>query len=289
MSLEIIDDQGSPIVAALQRVLTTLKPDSSIDTYLININMKGSEEGHRVSRKGLDEALRLIPATKPVILFSIENEEHLMTDPRFRSLIGMKKVGFISALGIIPGVFKLYEQLAGDEKIEDTVAVKLGELDSKDQKMGFLRHDLKSYLDAQGIARIAQRAREEIGLVGTDEEIAQQIRDYERPLTKGIFAGQRLPGIFCDVEDTLLVKDGVNQKVLQILNEYADKGQPVTLWTGGDVEAIVKQLRKHGIVWKLVSKYDFEGATVETAIDNESQDDFEGKYRIKPEQFVQIS
>jgi hypothetical protein len=283
MGLEIFDDIPG-FGEALKRAF-----GEEIDAYVVNVHFKESEDDYRYQMKGLDVAAKLDPTKKPIILFSVLEEKELMAIPRFRALIGRRRIGFIKVPFKLNDFRALYQKLLKDTKTEDAVAIELAQLEERDRKMRILKHDLKPWLNVERLAKIIQKAREEVGLVGSDEEIVEQIRKYEQPSKKQMFSGKNWPGVFCDVEGTLLVEDKVNQKALKLLENFAKEGKPITLWTGGDPEEIQKKLFQKEITWKVVSKYDFEGAKVEIAIDDEPQAEFEKKYRIKPEKFIQIT
>lgn len=283
MSLEIFDD-NRPFTQALEQAL-----DKEINAYLVNINLKKAEDSFRSNNEGLEVAAELDPSLKPIILYSVLPEKYFMTNTTFQSLIGKGRVGFIQLPFTIAEFKTLYQQLL--RKQVNAVAVELGRLDNRDKVMAQLRHDLPKVLgiDATKVAHLITSAREKAGLTGTDEEILQQIQKYERLPTKGCFANRYWPGVFCDIEGTLLVGGKINQKTFEILEKFANEGKPVTLWTGGNLELARKQLLQNGIIWKLVSKYDFEKAYVEIVIDDEPQNKFEEKYQIKAEAFIKIS
>ena len=152
--------------------------------------------------------------------------------------------------------------------------------------MQLLRHDLHH---PERRAEVIARGRTEAGLEGADDEVAEIIRSYVAPDSKGRFAGQFLSGIFCDVEGTLLRDDDtVNQAVLANLERLEGEGREITLWTGGDLKKVRPRLHDVGIFYTLVSKHDFRGAEVEVAIDDLSQADFEQEYGITAKQYLQM-
>jgi len=98
-------------------------------------------------------------------------------------------------------------------------------------------------------------------------------------------SGAVISGVFCDVDGTFLDFNGnINLEVAEMLERYAAEGKTVTLWSGGDPKEIKPKLK--GIKWPFVSKYDFEGRTVEIAIDDIPRDKFEDDYGIKVLEFI---
>jgi len=104
-----------------------------------------------------------------------------------------------------------------------------------------------------------------------------------------------IEGVFTDFDDTLILKDGtLNEKVVNMLKEFAAAGKKVTIWTGGDPAEAAKKLEKLGdnedVTFlkglKLVSKYDFAGATAEIVIDDMAQEALGIMFKIRAKKFI---
>ena len=100
-----------------------------------------------------------------------------------------------------------------------------------------------------------------------------------------------IPGVYCDVYNTLIFGDDkptINQKVLNMLKEIEQNGKDITLWTGGDASEFYKIVKKFGIEWPIHSKSDYYQQKVEIAIDDESENFLYDRYKIKAEKFIHI-
>ena len=246
--------------------------------------------------KGLDVALTLNPEEAPIILCSFMDEKYFTENfsDKFHALMAKKRVCFVR----LPYVFTpkqwldKYQELLKDNKEEDTLAIEINRINSFEQEMGHIQHRVQScfrddsiYAKEQ-IANAVVEARG-IGATGSDEEIALQIRDFKRQPKNSILAGKFFPGVFCDIENTLIVDGKVNTSMLTTLQTFS-LSKPITLWTGGKVEDLQKILTQNEIIWKLISKTDLTGATVEIAYDDEEYSVFFEKYGIKVNEFRKI-
>jgi hypothetical protein len=107
-------------------------------------------------------------------------------------------------------------------------------------------------------------------------------------LENGPFAGRTFPDVCVDVEGTILDPEGqVRSDVLALAQEKASGG-PITVWTGGDVQSLSKQLWRAGILYKVVSKQAMRGASVRIAIDDQAEVDFNKAYGVGCEEYVQV-
>ena len=104
-----------------------------------------------------------------------------------------------------------------------------------------------------------------------------------------VMEGKTISGVYCDIEGTLLIKDEVNSKVLDILKDYESQGKTITLWTDGDIVELQKVLQEKGVSYSLKSKRDFAGAIAEIVIDNDDKNTFASKTRIFPQEFIYVS
>ena len=97
-----------------------------------------------------------------------------------------------------------------------------------------------------------------------------------------------IAGVFCDIQGTLLDygAEKINEEVLEMLEGYEKEGKAINLWTGGDVEEFRTKIRKLGIKYRVLSKYDFENRTVEIAIDDQPEKKILKDYGIKTECFI---
>ena len=255
----------------------------------------------RADWKGLDIALSLDPEKAPIIFSSFMPEEYFANGAngysdekgdKFHSLMAKKRVGFLQLPFTSESLVEKYKELLKDEKEEDTLAIEINRINSFEKEMGSIKHTADRYIGensdyAKQIVTKAVSEARVIGLIGSDEEVAEQIKNFKHQPKSSIFAGKFFPGVYCDIEGTLLKDGEINIPVLEKLKELS-KEKPITLWTGGKIEDLKKILASNGIIWKLISKNDLTGAEVETAYDDEDFSVFFGKYGVKVRDFNKI-
>lgn len=258
-----------------------------------------SEDGeHRLEFIGLKLALSQNPEELPIILTSFMSESDFLKmkdhSTKFQALMAKRKIGFLQLPFTDQDFLAKYQELMSDEKVEDILAVELEKIDDFQTQMGYIKHSISGYVNNpesdQAKERIAKALIDgrNIGLLGTDSEVIEQIIGYVyQPVPNKYFAGRFFAGVFCDIEGTLLVDNKVNGELLITLKELS-KGRQITLWTGGNLREIKETLLKNKITWKLVPKSSFSGAEVEMAIDDEPYTVFHEKYGIEVKDFIQI-
>lgn len=255
----------------------------------------------RTDWKGLDIALSLNPEQAPIIFSSFMPEEYFANGSngysdelgkKFHSVMARKRVGFLQLPFTSETLAKKYEELLLDEKEEDILAIEINRINIFEKEMGSIKHGADRYIGEtsdhakQVVSKAVSEARI-IGLTGTDEEIAEQIKNFKYQSKSSIFAGKFFSGVYCDVEGTLIIDGEINISMLAKLKKLAGK-KSITLWTGGKVDDLKKILLKNGIVWKLISKSDLTGAEVETAYDDEDFSVFFEKYGVKVKDFNKV-
>lgn len=159
--------------------------------------------------------------------------------------------------------------------------------------LGVLQHDLKPYVVAEKSStyhRIIAEARKlfDIKDSASDEQVVEFIQRARVKLPERM-SGE-IEGVYCDLDDTLLMRDGsVNTEVLAMLERYRAGGKRVAIWTGGDLEAARQKLAGGPLAdYELVSKMAYTGATAEIVIDNVSAEKFVIQYGIKPKNYVRV-
>jgi hypothetical protein len=248
--------------------------------------------------RGLDIALTLNPEESPIIFCSFMPESYFASNKqlshKFYALMAKNRVGFARIPEILaPGQwFAKYKELLLQTKEEDTLALEINLTTLYEEKMGTIQHRVQLCFrdntehSKSEIAWAVSEAKN-IGVTGSDEEIALQIQNFKRKPVNSIYAGKYFPGIFCDIEGTLF-KDGMINEILIKTLQSLSRSKPITLWTGGDIDSLKKLLITNGITWKLVSKSSFTGAEVESAFDDEEFDVFFEKYQIKVRDYTKI-
>ncbi len=83
-----------------------------MDAYVVYVDLIISPSDNRMDHRGLDLALALLdPAKKPIILYGLDDESYLSSDPRFISLMEKQRVGYITASFELKELKVLYEKL----------------------------------------------------------------------------------------------------------------------------------------------------------------------------------
>ena len=251
---------------------------------------------------GLDVALTLDPEKAPIILccfypYEIVKEE--ASRSKFYALMGRRRVGF----GRIPfdvhtpqQWLKKYHEVLLDKRKDDAIAIEMNNVFSFEERMGQIEHcaahsfGKKTDFEKELIAEAVLRARE-IGVTGSDEEVELQIKNFKRKPINSVLAGRFFPGIFCDVEGTLIIDGKVNEELFFKLTELSLK-KNITLWTGGDVEKTRELFTRPNydinIFWNILPKTYFTGAEVEVAFDDEEYSVLFEKYGVKVREFIKV-
>lgn len=246
--------------------------------------------------EGLNIALAINSENAPIIFTSMMSKNDFLREDfkvRFNALMAKKRVGFLRLPFTPEDLLFKYKELLNDTKEEDKLAIEINRIDRFERDMGTIKHGAQSFLRGEdsdyATGRLDRSIRDAraIGLTGSDNEIIEQIRNFEIKPKNSYFAGKYFPGIFCDIEGTLLLENEVNTEMLSKLL-IASSEKPITLWTGGDVKTLDKTLAKCGVNWKVVSKRDFAGATVEIAYDDEEYEVFLKKYGIEVNDFHKV-
>lgn len=247
---------------------------------------------------GLELALNIDRGEKPMVICSFMSEQFFLQDSRlsgkFSALMAQKRVAFMRLPFSSTELYKEYLDLLEDEKKEDLLAIKLNEIATYDDIMATIRHRIahlqKSNLEKDNkiVNEAVLEARSKLRLTGTDQEVIIQIVNFKSSKTSP-FAGTFFPGVFCDIENTLLINGQVNEEMFLKLQELSET-EPITLWTGAvlEIDSIRKKLIQKGISWKVVPKTMFSGAEVEIAFDDEGYEEFYKKYNVKARSFNKI-
>jgi len=104
-----------------------------------------------------------------------------------------------------------------------------------------------------------------------------------------VMKGQKLSGVYCDIEGTILIDGKLNQKVVSVLDTYREEGKDITLWTDGNIKDIQPQLITYGVTYPVKSKYDHAGAIAEIVIDDMDEYTFAAVTKISAQHFIRVS
>lgn len=116
-------------------------------------------------------------------------------------------------------------------------------------------------------------------------EFLKSVSDSREEVMKGV----KLPGVYCDVEGTILVEGQLNKLVISKLQEYEQQGKTITLWSDGDIEELKLKLESIGITYHLKSKFDHAGAIAEIVIDDQDEYTFGARTKISAERFIMVA
>lgn len=278
---EVITD-STEVAHVYTRVFKDLE-----DLTLVDIQYKEKLTQRRIDHIGLDKALQIVTSDRVFVLYGFDSQERLMSDPRFVALMGYKNVGYIRAPFRIQEVREMYQQLKDGTKPEDRLAQELFRVEMVDRGVATLKHDHKYAMTNPERMEGWLAKAHGLGFEGTDDEVVSAVFAWERK-TAGQFVGQFFEGVFVDVYGTLLKADEtLNEAVKEKVIELA-AGKSITIWTDSDLRIIATKLRSLGLGWKLVSKFDFQWAEVEIAIDDLPQAEFEQQFGVKVRQYHQV-
>ncbi|MEW5817812.1 MAG: hypothetical protein AB1798_20765 [Spirochaetota bacterium] len=271
-----IYDKNEPIRMSMERALPIFLGEDA-DILVVNID-------------AFSEVIDLVEKTEiPIIFYGFDSEKSLRRKghpvvPHFYR----KNTAYFKLPGELTELARAYQNILSGKKIENKAMILVSKAGSKKNLIGTLLHDI--HPGKYGCEKGLETAKKEFGITGTIEEVRvklEALRDKkEDGFVKKMIGNKVIPGVFCDIEGTLLDNGSVNPNVFVWLEKYEESGLAVTLWSGGDLEEIQKILYAKNIVWPLVSKYDFAGCKVEIAIDDMVQKKFKDMYKIYPQKYV---
>jgi len=124
-------------------------------------------------------------------------------------------------------------------------------------------------------------------VAASDDEVLDFLFEASngRPLVR---QGEKLDGVFCDIDGTLIVNGNINEKTLSVLKQYEAEGKQITLWTDGNKETTSVLLANLGVSYPLMAKMDYAGAEVEIALDDFDEFAFNARTKITARTFIQV-
>lgn len=234
--------------------------------------------------KKIDEAFTINPEN-PLLLVGFDDKERMKDNLKLTAILARPRCAYVKLPCELEDLHEAVREVKAEPRKQMAIALeKVAELEETKKQVGYIKH-LNCYRegDAEQIRKLAE---EMIGWVGTGEEIMKRLAEFrsEREMARH-FSGATIPGVFCDVEGTLLDWNGnLNQEVVAILEKHEAEGKAVSLWSGGDPKEILQKIK--GVKWPFLSKYDFEGCTMEIVIDDVPSTKLEKDYGIQAKQYV---
>ena len=236
------------------------------------------------SDEKIGEAFAINPKI-PLILVGFDNKERLKGDLKLTTILARPRCVYVKLPCKLEDLKEAIKEAKSEPRKQMAVALeKATELEETKRQVGYIKH-LSCYREGDA-EKVRNLAEEKLGWVGTGEEIMKRLAEFrsEREMAK-YFSGTTIPGVFCDVEGTLLDWNGnLNQEVVAMLEKYEAEGKAVSLWSGGDPKEILQKLKD--IKWPFLSKYDFEGCVMETVIDDVPSAKLQKDYGIQAKQYV---
>ncbi|MBU1252033.1 MAG: hypothetical protein KJ905_03890 [Nanoarchaeota archaeon] len=234
--------------------------------------------------KKIGEAFVINPEN-PLILVGFDDKERLKDNLKLTTILARPRCAYVKLPCKLEDLHEAVKEVKAESRKQMAVALeKATELEETKKQVWYIKH-LNCYRegDAEQIRKLAE---ERLNWVGTGEEIMKRLAEFrpEREIAKH-FSGTAIPGVFCDVEGTLLDWNGnLNQEVVVMLEKHEAEGKAVSLWSGGDPKEILPKIK--GIKWPFLSKYDFEGCTMEIVIDDVPAAKLKKDYEIQAKQYV---
>ncbi len=271
-------DKNAPVKAAMERVMEILLPE---DANVVFANVEN-----------FNDVKVDVEAGTPVIFYGFDSEASLRlrgdpSAPWFYS----KNAAYFQLPSLLPDMIVMYDKIIKGKKIENKAVILAARFGYKQNLVGRLLHDI--WPGKYGCEEGLNLAEKEFSIKGTIEQVREQLeklRGKDVGQAKEIVGDEMIPGVFCDVEGTLISVDRtkVNSDLVVVLGkEETDK--PVTLWTGGDVKEIEKLLVSHGIKkYPVVSKDVFRGCKVEIVYDDLPKAEFKKQYNITAKKYIKI-
>jgi len=298
--------------AAIEGVLQKIIDEKNIETGDREVEIVSAEgEGISSEFTGLDYVFAEAAANpdKAIVLCSITGP-FLANEGRFQAAMGYPNVSYCDMITLTKDVEAKVAEAIGAKRPKDELAIELSNAKMEQTMIASLKHgldnvrragsgpeaktkwvaDAMKYYETINKANNVPEIPTEGGSEAIFEDLAYKVDSADKANVESKFVGKELPGVFVDVEGTLLAKDEggnevVNMPLVEKLQERA-LTSPITIWTDTKIDYIKGPLRKAGILWKIVPKEYFKGCIPEEVVDDLSEAEFEAKYEIKPRKFT---
>lgn len=226
------------------------------------------------------DALLQNPAL-PVVLMDIGGgkvlNHALEVSSNLTQIVRFPNVRMIDSLKLVADLPTLYEQPRFSFTQEQFIKV-------SERVRSYIKHDLGHALRGNADFnkdKLLHRARRELGLTGSDDEIMQIVMSETVTIQPSKYMFVNAVGV--DWDGTIF-QDGILQQdcLTQIQSEAAQKNLPVMIWTGGDVNGVYRVLKQNGISdLDVAAKQDCLGLEIVRAFDDEEKTALEKTYGVK--------
>lgn len=291
MEVKIVSTSQA-LIASLERYLNyTFLKEGVTNLIIVDVNTgfdswpkDSGQEGFATVRKYAMDPKNV------VIMIAIEREDFLTQhNKHFAALMTFANVGFLDVCGLQGLLSKYKEVLSGNKKQDETILA-LYDFEELQKNISVWRHGL-DYIkrDPARLNAWLEKVRS-AGFSGSDEEIVKNIENW-KPETSGKFAGKYLSGIFVDAFETLFDAHWqLVPKVRDQILKLAENNQKTIFVISDSEQSLVEsKLSAANISWRLMSKYDIRGASLELVVDNLNQNDFELTYQITAQKFINVA
>lgn len=291
--VEIFADEA--VRASLEEVVAGIEGDAAL--ALVYAEALTPQKRLRTAYAGLEIALEKAQGGMPVVLLAMTPRSLLAERPEFHILMSYPNVQFQDAICRDEEIQGAVTRAINAVRPNDELARRAFTLPQMQQsELGGIRHDLGHAQHAEAGSEQRKtcddkwmpRAKKLFGDLSREDLIAaidaaDQVDEGYAPLSGMVFTD-----LCCDAEGTLFTDSGeINPEVRQVLDE-ASLHRPVTIWTGGDLGAVGKAVRKAGISYKVLPKQLLRGAQVATAYDDLPQEEFFRQYGVRVMDYHQI-
>lgn len=280
--IKVIGREGGVLKQTIEQVIGMFVPEGKELVVVI-----ADELTSELAKEALATKVR------PMIVAAFATQ-HVPESWAIRRLLAQEYVVFAKLIELFEAIALCHDIWNGKPVKKSVEQVKFN-AKTIEQSVGVILHDMYPGKSAEGIRRAMARAEEEFGIVGTEDEVRKQLEDLREKIKSGRFVEAEItgddtviPGVFCDVEGTLICEDQLIPGRIEMLANYVKTG-PVTLWTGGSMGRLGSLLATLGVPYPVVSKYDYQGKTVEVAIDDLPEAEIEKEYGIRAKKFIRLS
>lgn len=262
--------------------------------YVVQLETAGPDH-HRQDIRGLDTALEVAHTGIPVVMLGWLTPAMYIGKKadKWFAVNGYPNVVFLRLPATSEEVLAAIEKVEADEKagdqFSDPLAIDLLGIAEQSSAIGILHHDISyAQRDANRMIQWEKKAKEIFGDKDQAELISLVTEAVKARHAPGKLAGNKYPDVCIDIEGTILAADGQIRREVLALAQARAAGGPITVWTGGNTYQLSQQLRKAGILYKIVSKETMRGAAVRLVIDDQPEEAFKSQYGIDYEEYIQV-
>ncbi|MBU0647929.1 hypothetical protein KJ855_02005, partial [Patescibacteria group bacterium] len=174
----------------------------------------------------------------PIIFYGHESENTLLRKKHPLAPYFFQKNGvYVNIPFKIENVINSYQKIHEGKKIENPAAKLWAKKQTTENLISCLLHDLKpsKMNDHEHTNRLLIVAKQHFDISGTPENVYEELeilsnQEHKKGSREPI-SQSTLPGIFCDIDGTLLIDQKLNTNLWTKLEEHSQQ-KAVTLWTG---------------------------------------------------------